>query len=238
MKRVYLALLPMTLLAAPAPAWAAEMLVIGAEGSDLAEGDIVDSATPLHLAAEARLTLIAEDGTAVTLEGPYDGAALAEAPASAEERTLFRALGTLFAAGGGRQGATKGATRGGAGGATGDAWLIDTATQGHGCARAGEPVELWRAKSDKASALKLTHRGARTSAEVDWPTGAATLEWPAAVPLESGAEYSMRLKGVLVARTLTLHLVPSNLPSDAHRAAWMAQHGCLSQARALLAQVR
>ena len=240
MRRRYLALLAMAMFAAPTPAvWAAEMLVIGAEGVDLAEGDIVDSATPIQLTAGARVTLISRDGTSVTLKGPFDGPPFADAQESPEERTLFRALGTLFAAGGRQQGATKGATRGGGGAAADvDAWLIDTGVQGDACARAGGPVTLWRAASDKASALKLTHTGARASAELEWPPGAATLAWPAAVPLENGAEYLVRLKGVLIARKLTLHLVPGDLPSEAHRAAWMAEHGCLSQARALLAQVR
>ena len=101
-----------------APAWAAELLVIGSENSDIGEGAIVDAAATLRLAPGARLTLIAEDGTAVTLEGPYEGPPLENAADAPAERTLLRALGTLFAAGGSRQGATKGATRGGpAGGA-------------------------------------------------------------------------------------------------------------------------
>ena len=169
MKRRYSMILAMALCALTAPSWSGELLVIGAEGTNLGEGDIVDGATSLSLPAGARLTLIAEDGTAVTLEGPYDGAPLAEAPESGEERTLFRALGTLFAGGGGQQGATKGATRGGPGGGGGDdPWRIDTATQGDACARAGGPATLWRAKSDRASSLKLTHKNARTSAEVEW----------------------------------------------------------------------
>ena len=239
MKRRYSMILAMALCALTAPSWSGELLVIGAEGTNLGEGDIVDGATSLSLPAGARLTLIAEDGTAVTLEGPYDGAPLAEAPESGEERTLFRALGTLFAGGGGQQGATKGATRGGPGGGGGDdPWRIDTATQGDACARAGGPATLWRAKSDRASSLKLTHKNARTSAEVEWPAGAATLDWPSAVPLENGADYLMKLRGVQIARTVTLHLVPGDLQSDAHRAAWMAAQGCLAQARGLLARVR
>ena len=222
-----------------APAWAAELLVIGSENSDIGEGAIVESGATLRLAPGARLTLIAEDGTAVTLEGPYEGPALESATDAPAERTLLRALGTLFAVGGGRQDATKGATRGGpAGGADFGIWLIDTGSQGDACAPDGAPVTLWRAKSERASVLKLTHVDARASADIDWPAGAATLAWPVELPIEDGADYLVRLKGVLVARKLTLHVIPGDLPSDAHRAAWMAERGCVSQARALLSEVR
>lgn len=222
-----------------APVWAAELLVIGSENADIEEGAIVDAQATVRLAPGARLTLIAEDGTSITLEGPYEGPPLEGAARAPAGRTLLRALGALFAAGGGRQGSTKGATRGGpAGGADLGAWLIDTGSQGDACTPNGAPVRLWRAKSERASVLKLTHKGARASADVDWPAGAATLAWPGEVPIEDGADYLVRLKGVLVARTLTLHVVPGNLPSEAHRAAWMAERGCLSQARALLAELR
>lgn len=222
-----------------APAWAAELLVIGSENSDIGEGAIVESEATLRLAPGARLTLIAEDGTVVTLEGPYEGAPLESATDAPAERTLLRALGNLFAGGGGRQSTTKGATRGGpAGGAGIGVWTIDTGSQGDACAPAGAPVTLWRAKSERASVLKLTHQNARASVDIDWPAGAATLAWPAELPIVDGADYLVRLTGVLVARKLTLHVVPGDLPSEAHRAAWMAERGCLSQARALLSQVR
>ena len=237
MKRRYLALLPMALVVVPAPAWAAELLVIGSENSDVPEGAIVDSAAPLRLDAGARLTLLAEDGTTITLEGPFDGAPPAEPGAAAEERSLLSSLKGVFSSSARETGGTtRGATSLGA--ATGAAWLIDTGTPGDVCARPGGPVTLWRAKSDRTSVLTLSHKGARTSAEIDWPRGVATLDWPAAVPLENGADYLMRIKGVLVARTVTLHLVPGDLPSDAHRAAWMAGRGCLPQARALLSEMR
>ena len=238
MKRRYLALLPMALVAVPASTWAAELLVIGSENSEVREGAIVDSAAPLRLAAGARLTLLAEDGTTVTLEGPFDGAPPAEPGAAPAEQSLLSSLKGVFSSSARETGGTtRGATSRGASDA-GAAWLIDTGAPGNVCARPGGPATLWRAKTDKATVLTLSHKGARTSAEIDWPLGVATLDWPAAVPLENGADYLMRIKGVLVARTVTLHLVPGDLPSDAHRAAWMAGRGCLPQARALLSEMR
>ena len=46
-----------------------------------------------------------------------------------------------------------------------------------------------------------------------------------------------RTAGGMNAAKVTIRLVPDGLPSDAHKAAWMADQGCESQARALLASL-
>ncbi len=46
------------------------------------------------------------------------------------------------------------------------------------------------------------------------------------------------MSGKITETTLVVHRVPGGLPSDAHRAAWMAENGCIGQARALLAGLR
>ena len=46
------------------------------------------------------------------------------------------------------------------------------------------------------------------------------------------------MSGRTAETTLIVHLVPAGLPTDAHRAAWMAEIGCMGQARALLAGLR
>lgn len=70
------------------------------------------------------------------------------------------------------------------------------------------------------------------------PAGAQTLPWPSKTTLGEGDKYLARMKGRRVSSKLVLHLVPEGLPTDAHRAAWMADKGCLRQARRLLARLR
>ena len=58
------------------------------------------------------------------------------------------------------------------------------------------------------------------------------------VTLGNGARYLLRLKGSRARRKFNLHLVPAGLPTDAHRAAWMAKKGCETQAMRLLSRLR
>jgi hypothetical protein len=88
-----------------------------------------------------------------------------------------------------------------------------------GCALAGGAITLWQAKSDTSSALKLSHKESWASVDIEWATGAATIFWPTTVPIENDADHLLGPKGVLIARKMTLHLVPGDLPSDTHRAA-------------------
>ncbi len=73
---------------------------------------------------------------------------------------------------------------------------------------------------------------------VEWPNGNATLNWPAKIPVDDGADYLMRIKGRLIAHRLTLRVVPSTLMTDPHRAVWMLANGCEYQAQCLLSLIR
>ena len=72
----------------------------------------------------------------------------------------------------------------------------------------------------------------------EWPAGSTTLKWLSKVNLTDGARYQLRMKGSRAVRKIKLHLVLGDLPSDAHRAVWMARNGCEKQAMRLLAGLR
>jgi len=218
---------------------AAPLLVTSSDNSDIQAGDIVDSKTIVRLESGARLTLIDSDGASISLEGPYDGTPVEDGADISEDRTVLDSLGKLFAGGEGANTIKKGATRGAsARSSTIGVWQIDTGSQGDVCVPTGGAITLWRENVDKASVLTLRHKESGKSANVDWPAGVAGLNWPTALPIEDGANYLLRLKGVLIARKRTLHLVPDNLPTELHRAAWMVENGCESQARSLLSLIR
>jgi len=54
------------------------------------------------------------------------------------------------------------------------------------------------------------------------------------VPIEDGATYGLRLVTADTYAFVRITIVPGTLPTDAHRAAWMADRGCQDQALALL----
>lgn len=49
-----------------------------------------------------------------------------------------------------------------------------------------------------------------------------------------GATYGLRLEATDAYAFVHLTIVPKTLPTDAHRAAWMASQGCRDQALGLL----
>ena len=119
-----------------------------------------------------------------------------------------------------------------------DPWVVDIGRSGDHCVPAKGPVRLWRAKKDKARILSLKNLGDKSKSVTDWPAGSSALAWPAEVTLGNGARYLLRLKGSRARRKFNLHLVPAGLPTDAHRAAWMAKKGCETQEMRLLSRLR
>jgi hypothetical protein len=111
---------------------------------------------------------------------------------------------------------------------------IDTGRSGTHCVIAGETPLLWRAKVGNPSSLSLKNRKSKARVNVTWPAGSETIAWPAGVPAEDGATYLARFKNHPSASKIVLHLVPGGMPTAYHQAAWMADHGCTVQGRALL----
>ena len=77
---------------------------------------------------------------------------------------------------------------------------------------------LWREKTVKARILTLKNFTDKSKSKAEWQAGSTTLKWPSKVNLPDGARYLLRMKGSRAARKIKLHLVPGDLPSDAHRA--------------------
>jgi len=57
-------------------------------------------------------------------------------------------------------------------------------------------------------------------------------------PLIDDGAYIARLQGSRKAAKIVVHLVPGDLPTNAHKAVWMAGKGCVGQARLLLGLIR
>jgi hypothetical protein len=119
-----------------------------------------------------------------------------------------------------------------------DAWVVNTGKSGDFCVKAKGPAMLWREKAVKARILTLKNLTDKSKSKAEWPAGSATLKWPSKVNLTDGARYLLRMKGSRAVRKIKLHLVPGDLPSDAHRAVWMARNGYEKQATRLLAGLR
>ncbi len=221
-------------------AHAAELLILKSTVSDiLPEGGILDGSKQLTLPAGAAVTLVGEAGNKINLKGPYSGV-----PGAAEQsagggigRRMLSALSRLIS-GTPRDASKLGVTRGGASGMSADLWKINISMSGDHCLPADTSAELWRARADKASTLSIKRYRTRSWVKTQWPAGADSLAWPDGMEVIDDATYLVRLGAGITVSKVVLHLLPNDLPSDFHRAAWMADNGCLRQARTLLSSLQ
>ncbi len=218
-------LLALVLLLA-APAHAASLVVVEAKGSDLTPGATIDDKAPLTLADGARLVLIGEDGSQVTLRGPFKGT-----PASAGQAATQQLAGLLSARG--ADTTSLGAVRdAGAKAALPDPWLVDAASSGSACVKVGQEVVLWRADAAKPASLTLMPADRAWTANAEWPAGEGRLALPE-LPITDGGPLLFELNGVAAA--VTFHVMPTAVTAPKMAAGWMAAKQCDRQARALLA---
>ncbi len=220
-----------------ASADAAGLLILESTQPDLPEGGIIDATAMLSIAAGARLTLVDEAGRKFTLKGPYSGVPGTAEPAAGGGfgSRMLAALSRLIV-GTPPDPSRFGAFRGAASATLDDIWRVNVSTTGEHCLRTDIPTRLWRPRADKAVALSIK-RPRQTWVWAVWPPGEATLAWPSGVEVSDDTTYLVRL-GFSTVNNVTIHLLPSDLPSDFHRAAWMSETGCLRQARLLLSRIR
>ena len=219
---------------------AADLLILKSTDSDiLPEGGILDGSKQLILPAGAAVTLVGEAGNKIILKGPYSGvpgAAERSAGSGFGDRMLL-ALSRLIA-GSPRDASKLGATRGAASAVSLDLWKINISMSGDHCLPADTSAEFWRARADKASTLSIKRYRTRSWVKTPWPAGADSLAWPGRMDVIDDATYLVRLGAGITVSKVVLHLLPNDLPSDFHRAAWMADNGCLRQARTLLSSLQ
>ncbi len=226
-------------------AFAGQLIVIDSTAPELVRGQILDGSKPLGLAAGTRVTLVAEDGQVTTLKGPFSGrpgAGPGVPGGSGLMGSLSRLVGGPSAASG-----TLAVMRGSRGADPADAWAVNLVRSVHVCVRAGATPVLRRNKSRVANILTVKALPDGPDKSVEWPAGSDRIGWPEGLALTDGGRYLARgssrkslagMSGRTTETTLVAHRVPGGLASDAHRAAWMAENGCMGQARALLAGLR
>lgn len=224
-----LALLAVALLAPGPAASAGELIVVEARGVSFKPGQKIDDSQKLTLRDGQRLTLIAANGRTLKLAGPYDQAPSAE---GAAEDTLSKATAAFDAL---KVQKTARLTEIGTVRAVfnevPEPWVLDAEHEGNLCVREGERLVFWRKNAGAASEFVLTPSDRSWSARNTWPAGADRLEIPTLFPIRDKASYVVRLGGKEV--SVTLNVIPAVASSDAVRASWMYQKGCMAQAAEL-----
>lgn len=206
---------------------AAQLVVIASTAPAFKLGAIIDGAKSITLPPGSDVTLVSADGKTIKFKGPYEGR-----PNPSPEGTAGDLLGSLseMVTATSKDSASVAVFRSASMPTRPDVWSVNIGRSGVYCLRSDEPVMLWRPRAKAKTVLWLTQIGGRQGKiRKEWPRGEQTIVWPAELPLSDGASYVARLKGMAEEEVRVL-LIPEDLPSDAHRAAWMAGHGCDPQA--------
>ena len=213
---------------------AGELVVLDSTVPGFKVGQVIDSAKPLSLPAGTRLSVIGGDGAVKALKGPFSGIPVGSGGAT--DPSLIASLAKLIE-NQGSESMSLGVTRA-ADATRPTVWAVNALSTGDHCVLAGSPPILWRHKSRKPAKLTIRNLADKSKVTVPWPAGASQVPWPADMPRRDRGDYLVKVSTKLSAARLTLHVVPADLPSDAHRAVWVAERGCRGQARALLAGLR
>ena len=175
------------------------------------------------------MTLVAENGSILTLRGPYN-----QAPADGSGGVdVALALDAIVT---GKSRNVAGVIRTAAADTLlPDPWLVDLSHPGIACLRRGETPVFWRA-SDTGSVLTMMPSDRSWRGQTRWPAGSPTMAAPASFTIKEGRTYLADFGGKPVAVTLT-RLSPA-LSNPRMQAAWMLEKGCVAQAEALLKTLR
>jgi hypothetical protein len=205
------------------------LIVVEARGVPFKPGQVIAADAPLTLAEGQVVTLIAANGNTLRLRGPYNKVPGAgEGAEVADLSVAFKALLT-------RKGAQTNdvyAVRAGGAVTLPEPWVVDVSRPARICVRENTPLVLWRPEASRDASLTISPYDHSWKARSTWQSGADRLTVPASVPLQDGATYTIGYGENQAA--LALRRVPAALPTDAARAAWLADVGCEAQAEALI----
>ena len=215
-------------------AGAAELVVISSSDPSLEKGAIIDGARPLEVAAGATVVLVSSSGNTIKLTGPYSAAPDTSAPGA--DNRLVDSLSRLISREA-RAPSTLAVFRSMLGRAPSDRpdiWGVHIARAGKYCLRPDRQATLWWAAARPGAAVTMSTAGERSGGvRIKWPRGKRHLPWPRELELRDGATYVARFWSGDSGEQLVVAKMPA-LETDAHRAAWMAEHGCTRQALSVL----
>jgi hypothetical protein len=218
-----------------APASAEMLVVVQSNSKNWPVGTEVDGTKVLSLEAGAEVALVTEGGRKLRLVGPY---ASAPAPngATSSGGGLVPALKALFTESD-RSETVIGAIRSPEH-SNAWVWTVDDALI------AGQPLIVCRpadgtiyfARADQALEEHGTLEDVVSGGHADllWPSGMNAVAWPDALSARGGGRYRYGAGEGSSSAEFSIVEVPGEFPTAAHRAIWMARHGCSVQARRLV----
>jgi len=228
-----LALVALLLLSTPA--LADSLVVVESTLPAFAPGAMLDGDKPITLPEKSKLVLISDAGKTVSLSGPFSGKP--GTGGKAADSRLTTALATLVRTS--QEDANSvGAIRAASIKTRADALMVNLSESGDYCIADPKAVEMTRYADEKWPTVSVNAVKGDKVSDLSWPAGGNHAAWPEALPIEDGATYLVSQQGKDSRTMLVLHLIEDKAPTDAHRAVFMAEKGCLEQAKMLLALLK
>lgn len=216
------------------------LVVIEAFSTDSFEvGSVVDGAQPIQLGEDAEISLVNQAGQKITITGPFrgtiddklmSGSTSAARPGS---RDIVAVLSKALKRNADQATSLSLAALRSIKLSPEDIWVVNLDQGRNHCLPPGAKPMLWHPRGSRAGFSWLRRDGTDARAAIAWKPGRETTAWPKDVALTAGALYIAGGKGGRVAQ-FAVHHIPADLPTRAHRAAWMVERGCNSQAMRLL----
>lgn len=219
---------------------AADLVVLESSSPNYESGEILEDTAQIVLAENGEITLIAEDGTIISLAGPFTGNPSLDQIQNASG--VLEALGRLVG--------TADVSAADIGGVRGDqededflvqevddtrtsTWMLHTEITGAQCVIAdAAEVIYWRENTGSTEQLWVKQLATANKVSIEWQAGDRTVTWPSELPFVADGLYLLRLGDDLRSTTLQVREIPAGVNQDgAAIVAFLAAKGCISQAR-------
>lgn len=220
------------LLAMPAAAMADVLVVrsVGPSAAAYKPGRKLADTAAIQLKAGDQITLLDNKGTR-TLKGPGNfTASSGGSPASSSLASLAGQPSARRA----RTGAVRD-VRALAETARPNIWMVDIAAPGTVCVPAGDAVSVWRKDAEVTGVTTITG-AAGAVGQIAWIKGQSMQPWPATLPVQAGASYTLKGTSAGTAGTTLKFATVSSPPSDlSGLGGALIERGCTAQLDMLLA---
>lgn len=221
------------LLTLPAAAMADVLVVrsIGPSAGAYKPGRKLADTAAIALKAGDQITLLDNKGTR-TLKGP--GSFTASSSGSPAASGSLASLAGQPAARRARTGAVRD-VRALAEAARPNIWMVDVGTPGTVCVPAGDPISIWRKDAESTGVTTITGTGGAMG-QVAWIKGQSMQPWPATLPVQPGASYTLKGTSAGQSGTTLKFATVVSPPSDlSGLGGVLIEQGCTAQLDMLLA---
>ena len=217
-----------------ATANAVQMVVVSSTAPLIVAGIVINEGEELNIPTDNMVKLVSEGGEIIRLKGPFAGIPIVGNQNMNHKfsENLIAYLKAMFAD---RELDTSviAAVRAKRAPIAPNLWWLNISLSGKHCFSSKQQTLIWRSDVKKRTELLIKNSGGSATNSL-WSAGTPTTAWPNSMPLENGVWYSLITSHPRKSNMVQLRLLPRDLPTDAHRAVWMAKNGCKRQAMRLL----